>query len=255
MGAKPGSAAASSCARVITGSRKHCGVWQRSSVSRRGIDCITPLAVTTMVSDAGTATPAASCTRSAATQSAMIRWSTSGRAASCSSTPQSPGAAPAVAPALAWRGACRGAAGAHAASPGAAPAVAPGALHAAPPGAVAAMAARAARVESGRVAPPSMTAVTFRYPASVIMALTCPVYPRAITTRISSMPGAWSKAATQCSTRVLPPSVSSCFGIPAPTRCPTPPPSTTATIRMSRTLPRATPRLIVGSYCPHRGSN
>ena len=101
------------------------------------------------------------------------------------------------------------------------------------------MAARAARVESGRVAPPSMTAVTFRYPASVSIALTCPVYPRAITTRISSMPGAASKAATQCSTSVLPPSVSSCFGIPAPTRCPTPPPSTTATIRMSRTLPRA----------------
>ena len=102
------------------------------------------------------------------------------------------------------------------------------------------MAARAARVESGRVAPPSMTAVTFRYPASVSIALTCPVYPRAITTRISSMPGAWSKAATHRSTSVLPPRVSSCFGIPAPSRCPTPPPSTTATIRMSRTLPRAT---------------
>ena len=98
------------------------------------------------------------------------------------------------------------------------------------------MAARAARVESGRVAPPSMTAVTFRYPAPASIALTCPVYPRAITTRISSTPGATSKAATHRSTSVLPPRVSSCFGISAPIRWPTPPPSTTATIRMSRTL-------------------
>ena len=63
-----------------------------------------------------------------------------------------------------------------------------------------------------------MTAVTFRYPASVSIALTGSVYPRAITTRISSMPGAWSKAATHRSTSVLPPRVSSCFGIPAPSR-------------------------------------
>jgi len=69
----PGSAAASWWARAITGSRKHCGVWQRHSVSRFGIECITPLFVITMVSEAGTATPAASCTPSAATQSAMIR--------------------------------------------------------------------------------------------------------------------------------------------------------------------------------------
>ena len=134
MGEYPGSAAASSCARVITDSRKHCGVWQRCSVSRRGIDRITPSAVTTMVSDAGTATPAASCSASAATQSAMIRWSTSGRAASCSSTPQS-----------------------------------------APPAPPAAMAASAARVESGRVWPPSMTPVTFRYPPSASSASTFPV--------------------------------------------------------------------------------
>ena len=80
----------------MTGSRKHCGVWQRHSVSRRGIVCITPLSVITMVSEVGTATPAASCTSSAATQSAMIRWSTSGRAASCSKTPQSPGPAMAL---------------------------------------------------------------------------------------------------------------------------------------------------------------
>ena len=120
MGENPGSAAASSCARVITESRKHCGVWQRCSVSRRGIDCITPLPVTTMVSDAGTATPAASCSASAATQSAMIRWSTSGRAASCSSTPLS-----------------------------------------SPPAPPAAIAASATRTDSGRVWPPSTTAVTF----------------------------------------------------------------------------------------------
>ena len=179
---------------MITESRKHCGVWQRCSVSRRGIDCITPLPVTTMVSDVGTATPAASCSRSAATQSAMIRWSTSGRAASCSSTPQS--------------------------SPSAPPA---------------AIAASATRVDSGRVCPPSMTAVTFRYP-SPSSSSTCPVYPRAITTRISSTPGAASNAATHRSISVVPPRVSSCFGMPAPSRWPMPPPSTTATIRMCRTL-------------------
>ncbi|HEX2821897.1 MAG TPA: hypothetical protein VHO07_17250, partial [Streptosporangiaceae bacterium] len=50
---------------------------------------------------------------------------------------------------------------------------------------------------------------------------------------------------------------------PAPSRCPTPPPSTTATIRMSRTLPSAhtgdlhppapapAPRMIVDSYYRH----
>ena len=37
--------------------------------------------------------------------------------------------------------------------------------------------------------------------------------------------------------RVVPPRVSNYFGIPAPSRWPMPPPSTTATIRMSRTLP------------------
>ena len=133
MGEYPGSAAASSCARVITESRKHCGVWQRCSVSRRGIDCITPFSVTTMVSDAGTATPAASCSRSAATQSAMIRWSTSGRAASCSSTPAG-GLGGVVPPEAAER---------HRAWP-------------------AAIALSATRVDSGRVCPPSMTAATLR---------------------------------------------------------------------------------------------
>ena len=99
-----------------------------------------------------------------------------------------------------------------------------------------AIAASATRVESGRVWPPSMTAVTFRY-RSPSSASTCPVYPRAITTRISSIPGAAWKAATHRSISVLPPRVSNCFGMPAPSRWPTPPPSTTATIRMSRTLP------------------
>jgi hypothetical protein len=110
---------------VITGSRKHCGVWQRHSVSRRGIECITPSSAMTMVSEAGTATPAASWTASAATQSAMICWSTSGRAASCSSTPQSAGSPPSRA--MAWP-----------------------------------IAASATRVDCDRVAPPSMTAVTLR---------------------------------------------------------------------------------------------
>ena len=192
---KSGSAAASSWARVITESRKHWGVWQRSSVSRRGIDSITPFSVTTMVSEAGTATPAASWTRNEATQSAMIRPSTSGRAASCSSTPTSPGC-------------------------------------------VRAMAASATRVESGRVTPPSMTALTFRKPEPATMAETCSRYPPAITTRISSTPGACSNAATQCSMSVRPASRSNCFGIPAPSRWPIPPPSTTATIRMNRTLAR-----------------
>ena len=157
----------------MTGSRKHCGVWQRHSVSRRGIVCITPLSVITMVSEAGTATPAASWTSSAATQSAMIRWSTSGRAASCSSTAQS------------------------AESP---------------------MAPSATRVESERATPPAMTPVTFENPPSASMSLTCSTYPAAITTRISSTPGACSNAATQCSTSVRPPSRSSCLGSAAPTR-------------------------------------
>ena len=135
--------------------------------------CITPLAVTTMVSDAGTATPAASCSPSAATQPAMIRWSTSGRAASCSSTPHS----------------------------------------SAPP-----IAASATRVESDRATPPAITPVTFENPPAASMSLTRSTYPAAITTRISSTPGACSNAATQCSTSVRRPSRSSCLGSAAPTR-------------------------------------
>ena len=123
MGVKSGSARASSCARAITDSRKACGVWQRSRLSRRGIRVITPSLTTTMVSDVGTATPTASAEPSAATQSAMIRWPTSGRAASCSSTPQSPGL----------------------------------------PAAVCALtAAIARRVDPGRVVPPSMIPISLR---------------------------------------------------------------------------------------------
>ena len=106
----------------MTDSRKACGVWQRSRLSRRGICVITPSATTTMVSAVGTATPSASTRSSAATQSAMIRWSTSGRAASWNSTPQSPSSPAAVRLAL--------------------------------------IALIAARVEPGREAPPSMTAVS-----------------------------------------------------------------------------------------------
>src|SRR5450756_193492 len=56
-----------------------------------------------------------------------------------------------------------------------------------------------------------------------------------MTSRISSTPGALSNAATQCSTRVLPASLSSCLGIAAPNLLPTPPPSTTATVRVTIT--------------------
>ena len=50
---------------------------------------MTPSLTTAIVSEEGTATPTARCTASAATQSAMIRWSTSGRAASWNSTSHS----------------------------------------------------------------------------------------------------------------------------------------------------------------------
>src|SRR5215831_8910209 len=56
-----------------------------------------------------------------------------------------------------------------------------------------------------------------------------------MTSRTSSMPGAWLNAATQCSTSVRPPTVSSCLGIEAPNRLPTPPPSTTAAIHVTAT--------------------
>jgi hypothetical protein len=48
---------------------------------------ITPSSATTIVSAVGTAVPAASYLASAATQSAITRCVTSGRAASCRSTP------------------------------------------------------------------------------------------------------------------------------------------------------------------------
>src|SRR5215472_5236771 len=56
-----------------------------------------------------------------------------------------------------------------------------------------------------------------------------------MTSSTSSTPGARPNAATQCSTSVRPPSVSSCLGIEAPNRLPTPPPSTTAAIHVTAT--------------------
>ena len=134
---------------------------------------------TTIVSEEGTAVPTASCPpRSADTHDAMIRWSTSGRAASWNSTPHS----------------------------------------VAEPGAAGPSAARAARVESDLAAPPGNTAVTFSYEAEASMALTWSTYPAAITTRTSSMSGAAQNAATQCSSSDLPESSSSCLGSAAPSR-------------------------------------
>src|SRR5580700_1314138 len=81
------------------------------------------------------------------------------------------------------------------------------------------------------------------------------------------MAGAWANAATQCSTSVLPPRMSSCLGRAAPNRVPTPPPSTTATNRVtvvtSGTLPPRVPcgyprqlvdeRVRWGNVMPARG--
>ena len=73
---------------MMTDSRKHCGVWQRISVSRGGQCFMTPSSLqTTMVSAVGTAAPIASCSPSASTQSAITRCSMSGRAASWSRIP------------------------------------------------------------------------------------------------------------------------------------------------------------------------
>src|ERR1039457_2472408 len=58
-----------------------------------------------------------------------------------------------------------------------------------------------------------------------------------MTTRTAATSGASSKAATECSIRLRPVSGSNCFGDPEPNRWPEPPASTTATVRMRRTLP------------------
>ena len=58
-----------------------------------------------------------------------------------------------------------------------------------------------------------------------------------MTTRIRSTPGACSNAATECSIIGRPASGSSCLGTGRPNRSPEPPASTTATVRMTRTLP------------------
>jgi hypothetical protein len=79
-------------------------------------------------------------------------------------------------------------------------------------------AAIAARVESVRVAPPSMTPVTLPKPQSASCCLACPVRPAGITTVIASTPPACSKAATECSTRVRPASTCICLGLSPPNR-------------------------------------
>ncbi len=173
------SASASSCARLMTERRKPCGVWQRPSDSRGGIDVISPPATSTIVSAVGTTTPSASAPASAATQSAMIRWSTSGRAASWNSTLQS-----AVSP------------------------LPSGVLpsRALPSGPLASRALRcsiARLVEPGRSTPPGMMPLSLRYlPSSTSFA--APIRSAGSTARTSSTPGAASNAATQCSSSVRP---------------------------------------------------
>ena len=56
--------------------------------------------------------------------------------------------------------------------------------------------------------------------------------PGGITTGIASTPGACSKAATECSISVRPARTCNCLGLSPPNRCPIPPASTTATVRM-----------------------
>src|SRR6516162_1981498 len=56
-----------------------------------------------------------------------------------------------------------------------------------------------------------------------------------MTSSTSSTPGAAENAVTQCSTSVFPLRLSSCLGTVAPNRLPMPPPSTTATIRVTAT--------------------
>src|ERR1700733_11445707 len=75
-----------------------------------------------------------------------------------------------------------------------------------------------------------------------------------MTSTVSSMPGASANAPTQCSTSVFPARVSSCLGSAAPNRVPKPPPSTTATIRVTvtwglypRVSRRGYPRQLVGA--------
>src|SRR5580698_141918 len=66
-----------------------------------------------------------------------------------------------------------------------------------------------------------------------------------MTSTVSSMSGASAKAPTQCSTSVFPARVSNCLGRAAPNRVPTPPPSTTATIRVTVTSGTLPPRVPV----------
>src|ERR1700677_1933352 len=75
--------------------------------------------------------------------------------------------------------------------------------------------------------------MTLTWPPTILLASSW--YPDGMTSTISSMPGASAKAPTQCSTSVFPARVSNCLGSAAPNRVPTPPPSTTATIRVTIT--------------------
>jgi hypothetical protein len=86
-------------------------------------------------------------------------------------------------------------------------------------------------VLSVRLAPPSTILPTLRSPARSTSSLTEPVRPGVITTTTSSISGAPSNTAMACSRIVLPATVASCFGVPSPTRLPTPPAKTTPTER------------------------
>lgn len=86
----------------------------------------------------------------------------------------------------------------------------------------------AATVDPVRVSPPSITPVTLENGAARAAAVgTC---PGVITTSTSPIPGCASKAAIACARIGRPPTSMSCLGTGEPTRCPTPPARTTATV-------------------------
>src|SRR5215469_2930731 len=72
-----------------------------------------------------------------------------------------------------------------------------------------------------------------------------------MTTRTWSTSGAPSNAATECSIIGRPASGSSCLGTGVPNRSPDPPASTTATVRMTRTLPAWPARSGLPARSPH----
>ena len=89
----------------------------------------------------------------------------------------------------------------------------------------------ACRVESVRALPPATTPASLPYRPS--SAVTWAANSSAMTTSTSSTDGAWSKAATQCSSSVRPASRRSCLGMLPPNRRPLPPARTTATVCMT----------------------